>query len=150
MSLNPLWEPTNLTAFSSVFTVPPSQVCVLYAADLQKEKYRMDASEFKVPQVMCIRRVLHDFKESIDPNCCPCGWIYDITGLAATKVVDQVVTTCGKPWQLSMCRNIGIIGVPGSYRLELNDATAIGRAQAYADLIPVDMVPSQIKDLFFL
>ena len=49
-----------------------------------------------------------------------------------------------------MCCNIGIIGVPGTYRLELNDTTAIGVAQVYAELIQVNKLPVQIKDLFFL
>ena len=78
------------------------------------------------------------------------GLIFDIDNTCAEEISDQFVQTNNGVWSLSMCCNIGIIGVPGTYRLELNDTTAIGVAQVYAELIQVNKLPVQIKDLFFL
>lgn len=150
MSLNPLYAPTNKTTFSSVFNVPPRQVCILYAQGLAKYKVRAEASEIEVPQQFCVRRLLHDYDGPLhgaDP-CCP--WIYDVTSIKEETIVDQVVKSCGdRPWNLTRCRNIGIIGVPGTYRLELNDVTAIGNVNVYAELQDVEAIPSQVKELFY-
>lgn len=143
-----LWSPTNKSLFSSVFTVPQFKVCLLFGANFKLEKYRVDSSEFASPQAACVRRVLHGFTAP-EPSRESCGWVFDIDSVRADKIVDEVVTTCGAPWQLTLCRNIGIIGLPGSYRLELNDATAIGELQIYAELYEANSFPSQLKDLFF-
>lgn len=146
----PLWEKTNKTLFSSVFNVAPGNVCLLFANDLAAWKIRAEASESKVPQLVCVRRVLHEFDaSSAKKKDSTCGWIFDIGEVKANKIADALVRTCGVPWQLSMCKNIGIIGVPGSYRLELNDSTAIGVAQVYAELYTASDFPQQVADLFF-
>lgn len=85
MSLYPLWKNTNKTEFSSVFSVPPGQVCVLFASGLQKYKYRVDASEVQVPQVFCVRRLLHNFTFPVDKANLPCGWIFDTENQALMK-----------------------------------------------------------------
>lgn len=143
-----LWSPTNKTLFSSVFTVPQFKVCLLFGANFQLEKYRTDASEFVSPQAVCVRRVMHGFVAP-DTSLESCGWVFDIDSVRADMIVDEVVATCGSPWQLTLCRNIGIIGLPGSYRLELNDSTALGTLQVYAELYEANSFPTQIKDLFF-
>lgn len=151
--MTPLWSPENRTRFSSVFCVPPRQVCVLHAVGFEKFAYRADATAFQTSQVACVRRVLYGFdtasfadaKESQS-----CGFVFDITESRADKISDLVVTTCNGSWQIGMCRNLAIIGVPGSYRLELNDATAVGVANVYAELVHVDAMPVQVKDLFFI
>lgn len=149
MSMFPLWEPTNYTVFSSVFNVPVGYCCILHATDFKAEKYRDDAATFIGPQVACVKRLVHEFKARRVVNL-QCDWIFDIDNSRAEEVVDQVVQTCDGTWTLSACNNIGIIGVPGSYRLELNDPTAIGVAQVYAELVKVSELPSQISNLFFL
>lgn len=143
-----LWPSTNTTLFSSVFTVPQFKVCLLFGTNFKLEKYRADASEFVSPQAVCVRRVLHGFTAP-EVSSGSCGWVFDIDSVRADMIVDEVVTSCGAPWQLTLCRNIGIIGLPGSYRLELNDATAVGELQVYAELYDANSFPTQIKDLFF-
>ena len=128
MSLYPLWKNTNKTEFSSVFSVPPGQVCVLFASGLQKYKYTFP----------------------VDKANLPCGWIFDTEKSGADEIIDEVVRSCSDPWQLSMCSNLRVIGVPGTYRLELNDTTAIGKAQVFAELYNAKTFPMQVKDLFFL
>lgn len=143
-----LWSPTNKTLYSSVFTVPQFKVCLLFGAHFAPDKYRATSNDFVTPQAVCVRRVLHGF---VAPETSrePCGWVFDLDNVRAELIVDEVVTSCGDPWQLTLCRNIGIIGLPGSYRLELNDATALGTLQVYADLYEASSFPTQIKDLFF-
>lgn len=150
MSLYPLWETTNLTRFSSVFNVPSGQCCVLYAADFAEERYRADAAEIVQPQSVCVRKLLFGFSaEDFAPAACGCSMVYDMMP-GAKNLVDQVVSTSNGSWQLTSCNNIGIIGLPGVYRLELNDATAIGISQVYAEWYKAKEIPTHIKDLFFM
>lgn len=147
--LRPLWDKTNTTLYSSIFCVPAGQVCVLFASGLEMNKVRTDASELVAPQMVCVRRLLHGY-DGISPRTDgQCGWIFDISQVRAEKLVDELVLTCGCAWQLTACRNIGILGVPGHYRLELNDATAIGVAQIYAELYDANSIPLQVQGLFF-
>lgn len=149
MSMYTLWKPTNKTVFSSVFFVPPGQCCLLYATGLAAERYRESPEEFSAPQCVCVKRLIHEFKAPRHVNL-QCNWIFDMDNSGAEEVSDQLIQTCNGAWSLSMCNNIGIIGVPGTYRLELNDATAVGTVQVYAELIKANLLPEQIKDLFFL
>lgn len=148
-NLYELWSDTNNTLYSSVFSVAPGNVCVLYAADFPQKRVRTDAAEISGPVTACIRRLLFGFTPDETLNL-TCSWIFDTSRGKVDKLVDQIVTTCNGVWQLSMCRNIGIIGVPGSYRLELNDATVIGKAQVYAETYSMNQLPLHVKDLFFL
>ena len=147
-SVYPLWGPLNRTLYSSVFAVYPGQCCVLHAAHLEDWKVRQDAKEILVPQTICIRRLIHEF------NAVPvaretCNWIFDVRDVMADEVDDHPVVTCNGPWQLTKCRNLGIIGVPGSYRLQMNDVTAVGEAQVYAEIFDLSSFAAQVKDLFF-
>lgn len=146
--LKALWEQSNTSLYSSVFNVPPAQVCVLFANGLEPWKVRADAAEVMVPQSVCVRRLLHGF-EGIKPDKDQCGWIFNMDSVRADKLVDLLVQTCGLSWQLTACRNIGIVGVPGHYRLELNDSTAVGTAQVYAELYDAKSIPLQVQNLFF-
>ena len=146
--LKPLWDQSNTSLFSSIFNVPPGNVCVLFASGLLLQKVRSTADDIIGPQVVCIRRLLHDY-EGLKATPDVCGWTFNIDNVHADKIVDMLVQTCGYPWQLTSCRNIGIIGVPGHYRLELNDSTAIGVAQVYAELYDIKSIPLQVQGLFF-
>lgn len=143
-----LWSETNKTEFSSIFTVPAFKVCLLFGTRFALEKYRADPTEFVVPQMVCVRRVLHGFTPKAKKQL-HCDWVFDIDAVKADKIEDEVITTCSAPWQLSACRNIGVIGLPGSYRLELNDPTAVGIVQVYAELYDANMFPTQVADVFF-
>lgn len=146
----PLWSDINKTMYSSVFNVPPGKVCVLFASKLEREKYRVDNSEFASPQTVCVRRLVHDFDQEQFRfrSGCNCDWVYDVEAYTEETVADEIVDT-GCCWSLTRERNLGIIAVPGTYRLELNDATAIGTAQVYADLYDAKNIPLQAGSLFF-
>lgn len=146
----PLWASTNQTMFSSVFNVPPGKVCVLFASKLQRDKYRVDNSEFLSPQSVCVRRLVHSFDQVkfTRRSDCSCDWIFDVDAYSADVVADEIVDT-GCCWTLTRDNNLGIIAVPGTYRLELNDSTAIGEAQVYADLYSAENFPIHAGKLFF-
>lgn len=48
----------------------------------------------------------------------------------------EVVSGCGG-WNLNACWNVGIITVPGTYRLRFNDDGAPGIVTIYADIFSV-------------
>ena len=147
MSAVPLYEATNDTVFSSVFDVAPRKVCVLFVSGLAKHKVRVDQKEIVSPQAVCIRRLIFDYIPLLKPTAC--DWVFRMSDIQENKIVDQVVTSIHSCWQLTRCNNLGIIGVPGSYRRELNDVTAIGKVQVYAEMFDADAFPPHVKDLFF-
>lgn len=153
-----LWADDNPTELSSAFHVPAGKVCVLHATGFADERVRTDAEQIVTEQAVCVHRIIaHEPEQGVyapfDDPYLPCGWIYDWT-IVGTKedgavLGEEEIYTCGSPWQLTKCRNIGIIGVPGDYRLKLNDETAIGVVQVYAELYNVADIPHQIAPLFF-
>lgn len=149
--MNKLWQKNNRTMYSSVFNVPAGYCVTLFATGLLDEKVRQSAEEFTVPQIVCVRRLVHEYEKAQTILCegC-CGYIFDLANVRADTINDGLVSTCGRPWQLDPCRNIGIIGVPGTYRLHINDATAVGVAQVYADWYRASQIPSQVESLFFI
>lgn len=142
-----LWSEANHTMFSDMFAIAPGKVCLLYASGLEKEKVRVTDAEFKTCQTVCVRRVIHMAEGVLSKRDTWCDWV--ITAVDVEKVVDDLVQSCNVCWELSHANNLRIIGVPGTYRLELNDATAIGVAQVYADLFDARQLPEQIAHLFF-
>lgn len=144
--MEPLWSATNNTLYSSLINVPPGAVAVLFATGLQSEAYRSTDS-IKRPQIVCVQRVLFGFDTPSTPGFTPC--VYDVDMLRGKEIVAEFVMTCGKPWQMSKKRNIAVIPLPGIYRLQLNDSTAIGEAQVYVELYSVNDIPPQSLSLFF-
>lgn len=145
-SLLPLWGPRNKTIYSDLFNVPMGKIAVLFATGFERERVRVDNSEFASPQAACVRRIIHSSGLSYTRTG-TCEWVASATD--AAEVGDEAVQTCGACWMLTQDNNLRIIGVPGTYRLELNDATAVGVMQVYVDLVPVESVPPQIHHLFF-
>lgn len=149
MSNVALYSADNKTIYSSIFDVPPGFAAVLFATDLEAQRVRTSAEEVAAEQTFCIRRVIHGFTNAVKEKCLRCDCVYDTGKLPdPVMLVDQIVSTCNGVWQLSVCNNIGIIGVPGTYRLELNDTTAIGTANVYFTLYPLHKV-ALINGLYF-
>lgn len=156
--LFPLWDAGNDTQFSSLFNVPPGFSCLLTADGLLAEAYRANATDVKEPQMACIRRVLFDFDRS---NGCgyhsatsstrlKCDWIYDTSTVRVGEMSNIPVVSCCEPWFLSKFDNVRAIGIPGTYCIMLNDPTAVGVAQVYAEQISNDAVlPGALDRLFF-
>lgn len=146
MSAIELWSSTNHTMFSDVFSVAPGKVCVLFATGFEYDRVRVDNSEFAAKQSVCVRRIKHSHGLVWQRNAV-CDWI--ATPTTAVEVGDELVQVNGCGWTLDKCNNLRIIGVPGTYRLELNDATAIGVLQVYAEQFDAVAFSPSVGHLFF-
>lgn len=143
-----LWSPENLTQVSSSFVVDPARCVLLTAVGLDEYKTQTEAS-FKVAQMVCVERLLFDpLPHDFENNGCGCTWIFDSTPMAK-GVPPEPVTVNGCSWSLSHCNNTRLVGLPGTYRLWLNDATAIGKVQVYAESFALHQIPPQVGGLFF-
>ena len=129
-----LWEPDNLTVESSFFLVPPHKCVLLSAVRFEQFKHREDAS-FRVPQMACVERMLYDY---IPPKA-RCN---DFVFIPSLVMCEEVASD-------TMCDNMKFVGLPGTYRLRLNDPTAVGTAQVYAELFDYEQIPPQMAGMFF-
>lgn len=153
--LNPLWLPENNTIHSSAFEVTAGSAVSLFAIGLEMFKVRENAKEAQTRQSICVSRVLRNYDaktvRKVGPamSMCDCGFIFDATWLTEIELIEEVVTSGGCPWSLTQCDNFRILTVPGVYRLHLNDDTAIGKAQVYAEQYAIENIPQQASSLFF-
>lgn len=140
-----LWEPDNLTVESSFFLVPPHKCVLLSAVRFEQFKHREDAS-FRVPQMACVERMLYDY---IPPKARCNDFVFIPSLVMCEEVASDTVSSGGCYWSLSMCDNMKFVGLPGTYRLRLNDPTAVGTAQVYAELFDYEQIPPQMAGMFF-
>lgn len=147
----PLWDDANNTLYSSHFFVKPGWSAVLFAASLSDEKVRKSAAEFKGPQMACVEKLVYNCKwPEPKADCCGvCSHVRELGLPEAELVAADYVETCSLPWTLEPCRNLGIIGIPGIYRLRLNDATAIGTAQVYVEFYPHKAIAPHVYGAYF-
>ena len=142
----PLWSEDNYTMFSDVFNVAQGEVCVLFAAGLLDTRVKTESTEFSGPQAVCVRRILFAPDIVFSKNA-TCDWVASAT--SASEIADELVASNGCCWELTPTNNLAIIGVPGIYRLEVNDATAVQAMQVYAEKYNALALPAQIQKLFF-
>lgn len=147
----PLWDDANDTLYSSPFYVKPGWSAVLFAVGLSEEKVRKSAAEFKGPQMICVERLIYECRDAEPlPDCCGiCSQSRGPRAPEAILVAEDYVETCSLPWALEPCRNLGVIGIPGVYRLHLNDATAIGTAQVYVEFYNHEDIAPQVYGAYF-
>lgn len=155
--LYPLWTADNNTVMSSMFHVPFGHTCILTADGLKRDAFRQSAADIKSVQMACLRRVLFDFdKDAAYAHqsakrraSLQVDWIFDITSAQATEMSNLQIITCCDAWSLSHESNIKALGLPGTYCLVFNDATAIGTAQVYAELIANEYIKDGALDGIF-
>lgn len=143
--MTPLWGPKNLTQHSSVFHIRPGEVAMLVASGMEKYKFRAE-NEPQTRQTFCILRVLADY-DTVQPAGITAGSYCDPVFDMTTVQSDVIYVSTG--WKLTCGDNTRFIGLPGSYQLELNDATAIGTAQVWLDILPMEKIPPQVAGAFF-
>lgn len=147
----PLWEPSNTSMDSSIFRVNAGQAVLLFATGFAAEKYRESASEVAAPQMACINRLLYSAANLSEHKTHKgCDYVFNSLSIRPEQAEDELVVVNGCGWNLTACNNLRFIGVPGFYRLHLNDATAVGTAQVYADIYDAHNLPSQIAGMFFV
>lgn len=148
-----LWSEENNTTASDAFAVSIGKAVVLFAVGLEAERVKQRAEEARDAQRICVSRVVFD--QSIVAqdvkfapcSFCDCGYWQGPT--VKLDPVEDMVRSNGCPWQLTICDNFRIIGVPGIYRLHLNDVTAIGKAQVYAEQYNLSEIVSGVTPMFF-
>lgn len=141
-----LWPDNNRTMLSDIFTVPEGKAAILMAAGLEGNKVKVSDTEISVLQTFCIHRLILKSDTIVRCNAF-CNWVVEST--PAEIEAEEVVTICNECWTLTDERNLAIIGVPGLYRASLNDATLVGVAQLYAELVALDSIHSGTANLFF-
>lgn len=141
----PLWDDSNDTLSSSFFEIPDGKVGLLFGVGFVDEIAR-DTGSFVTPQAVCIHKVY--LKADGIPQDVGCGGVLDFDKITVYPYVDEEVIHCGQPWQLTTCNNIGIIGVPGTYYLQLNGrGDGDEKPQVYLELHDISSVAPQ--ELFF-
>ena len=144
----PLWE-NPVSEVSSLFVVHPGK-CVLLAAVRLDEYATQTEAGFRVPQQICVERVICEFLPgTIKPRFCDCDWVFNLDRQMAVEVSSETVSVGGCSWTMSKCDNVGIVGLPGTYRLRVNDATATDHIQVYAELFDASQIPVQMSGVFF-
>lgn len=148
-----LWSEGNNTPDSDAFAVSIGKAVALFAIGLEGERVKQHATEARDMQRICVSRVVYD--QSImaqnvrfaTNSFCDCGYLQGQG--TYLEPVEDLLRTKGCVWQLTMCDNFRLIGVPGIYRLHLNDITAIGKAQVYAEQYNLSEIAPNISSLFF-
>lgn len=152
---NPLWFPENETVDSSAFIVYPGKAVSLFAIGLERFKVKQDSQTATTQQAICVGRIVRDFvppdkPRAVGPPVSACDCFIVDAPWNEVELVEELVTTPGEcPWQLTQCNNFRIIGIPGIYRLHLNDDTAIGKVQVYAEQYDLWMLPPCTPNIFF-
>lgn len=139
---------------SDTFMVTPGHVCVLSATGFSDEVARPDNSTFKRDQVVCVRRLVAQSdpkagtKASDPMHCHRC--VDDLGAIITVTIMSSdIVMRDGECWHLSADNNLGVIGLPGSYQLEMNDLAAIDDIQVYAQFFRTEDLPPAMNGLFF-
>lgn len=141
--LIPMWQSTNNTPDSLVFTLHTGEVALLEATGFSRKRTRTTQSEMESPQFACLHRLIFEYDSgssiALEPCTC-CDYMYEI-GSTNTKIYDEPVYLHGKPLGLSKCNNTMVWALPGSYYFHLNDTTGIGQAQVWIDVFKSEELP---------
>lgn len=120
-----IFDEKSGSTLSDIFTVAPNEVGILSAYGLLSKIQNVPpGGNSAVPQRAVVQKLA--FSGGIFPNgdgsCKADAPLY----IDPPYSYAEDVVICG-PWALTACQNIGVLGVPGSYRLELNDTAAVGQ-----------------------
>ena len=147
MNGTPLWSADNDTLSSAIFDVPAGKVGVLFGLDFDEEIERTSGA-MKTEQTACIHKIYLAQDDLPDFN--GCGKTLSLDAIRAYSYMDELVLTCDGPWQLTKCKNMAIIGVPGVYYLQLNGRGTSGNSpQVYLELWNKDDIAVQVYGPFF-
>lgn len=141
--LIPMWQPTNNTPDSLVFTLRNNEVAMLIATGFAKKRARTTYSEFDSPQFACLHRLVFEYnpkKPVVLEPCTCCDYMFEFSDEWST-VYDEPVYVNGCSMGLSKCNNTMVLALPGSYYFHLNDTTAIGKAQVWIEVFKSEELP---------
>lgn len=141
--LIPMWQSTNDTPDSLVFTLRTGEVALLVATGFALKRTRTTQTEMESPQFACLHQLIFEYNKdhalALEPCTC-CDYMYDINVTDAT-IYDEPVYVRGCPVGLSKRNNTMLWALPGSYYFHLNDTTGIGTAQVWIDVFKSEELP---------
>lgn len=144
----PLWR-NPVSETSSLFVVQPGKCVLLVAIGFDEFATQTEAS-VRVNQMVCVERVMHELVPgALKPISCDCDWVFNYDRPLAREISSEAVSVGGCHWTMSKCDNVGIVGLPGTYRLRVNDSTATDHIQVYAEQFDASQIPVQMTKIFF-
>ena len=123
MNYDVLFDDASTSEYSRAFIVSPGSVAVLSAWGFDQYIKTPDERQPRnIPQMAVVQKMAFD--KGIFPDGLACSADSGLITTAAYSYVEDV-TQCGL-WALSACNNTVVLSLPGTYRLQLNDAAAVG------------------------
>lgn len=149
--MTPLWPADNHTVDSDIFIVRPGEAALLVAAGLLAQRVRTSEKDFNEPQYACLSRIVSTagvvVARTVTSPCPACSGSLEYAS-SPSALVEVPVMVDGCPWVISACNNFRILAIPGTYRLHLNDETAVGESQVYVDIYKLEQLAPNIKPEF--
>lgn len=151
MELFVLFDEHSTTPFSPVFVVRPGEAVILTAYGLRSRNYELDPSTdtgriHRVdvpPEMVIVERLRFDLSTLPHGDAC-CGGTFESGPLTHAAPVAQ----CGL-WMLSPKQNVGILSLPGTYRLRACPEDAVGCFYVDGARLESGKVAHVPKDLWF-
>lgn len=123
------WEKSS-SVYSPAFTVIPNSIMVISAYGFGNKITRED-NQPTTNQTMAIVQKMSFEGGGIFSEACNCDSLDPaLLGFEPEFSYVEDVTQCGL-WNLNACQNTGIIILPGTYRLRLNDPGAPGHVYVH-------------------
>ncbi|EFA1526606.1 hypothetical protein WG855_003738 [Escherichia coli] len=123
MNTDILFDDASTSEYSRAFVVSPGCTAIISAWGFaQYIKAPEEGKPKNIPQLAIVQKMAFD--KGIFPNGSACAADEGLISVPKYSYVEDV-TQCGL-WALSACNNTVALSVPGTYRLQLNDAAAVG------------------------
>jgi hypothetical protein len=129
---------------SEIFYLNPGYHAIVRSYGFYGGNVTPVAGSFATKQQACLKQIYRTFKkEELDGAC---GVFPSIPSFGLDEYHEEVVISNGCEWHLSACQTVGVISLPGLYRLSLNDAAAVGNVHIYLTAYPLQML---VNSYFF-
>lgn len=142
-----LFDGESLTPESDIFYIISGWFGIFTAYGFLDSRVPVDPSLPYVRQQACLNQV--HIGSTVYPQEYPCGVVRPVGhGVSLEIAAEGPVITDNCPWHLSACQTVGLLDVPGAYRMVLNDPAAAGVVQIYLKAYPLSNL-SRNSALFF-
>lgn len=143
----PLFTEYSASTTSQPFHINAGEVAIIQAYGFTEFTVDKPEGAPKTTQKACIDKLL--WESGPLPSYVECGEPLLSGRSGGSEIVgEEQVYTERCAWTMDACHNIGILNIPGSYRMELNDTGALGIVRIYYMIVSVGAFPWNSK-LFF-
>lgn len=131
-----LYNGDSSSVYSPPFRVLPAHVGVLKAYGIGRMAAHVDKEKVRKHQAVCLNMLLYDAGKF--PKGLGCGEDPTFSWEAAfgALIAEETVITNNCCWELTACHNVGVITVPGQYRLMVNDDNMLKKINVTLDSHP--------------